>query len=285
MGRKASGRVVASAIKPAGITLQDWVQGGFGAAPVDLLASRWLAGWGLDLRRFAKDQHLRNAASYRPQGLEIEPVSAADTAAFLVEVWRLLRPSGLSRFEELDRQLLRIGIESLYVAGFASAAAGPAFEAFVDLIVRTVSPPPMSPTWRAYLTRTVLKDDSPIISYAASEPRGGIPEHLCVIARAALLLRLATGIGADVRDRASLGTGELSFWWLTEVQRSGCWPVGSAPANVLDMWADAEAAINSIDTWRSSGAAGDFRALNRSQATALHELAGTERAGVWGLGL
>ena len=96
-------------IRPSSKAMRDWFN-----QPEDEQiylapsAQKWLADWGLDLRRMNTDQGARNASSYGPSALHgWETIEQTDALRTVIELWRTFEPADSSRFEEIDRLLLR----------------------------------------------------------------------------------------------------------------------------------------------------------------------------------
>ncbi len=279
--RMRSGDIVGRIIAPGGITLSNWMAAGFGGWPWRRIGSRWFSLWGADLRRYAADRDLRNAASYRPDGLESPAPTADATAAFLLDLWTALRPSSYSPFDQLDRHLLRIAIKDSFDQTSQTGTQAD-FINTVDTILARVGPPPAIPSWRDFLLRHQDAADLPVITIASS---ASMSVHFGVIARALLLLRLATGLALELRRSSPIPVPSFEFWWLPVLRDRGLYEGAERPASALDLWTDSEASLAALSKWRASANPGTYRQLNHDVATDLHSLAGLERVAVWGLGL
>ena len=96
-------------IRPNSIAMRDWFNqpedGHIYLAPS---AQQWLIDWGIDLRRMNRDQGARNASSYGPSALHgWETIKETDAIETVIELWRAFEPADSSRFEEIDRLLLK----------------------------------------------------------------------------------------------------------------------------------------------------------------------------------
>ncbi len=279
--RLKSGETLGRMIVPGGISLATWLGAGFGGSPWKQIGSRWFGAWDLDLKRFATDRDLRNAASYRPDGLDAKVPTADDTAAFVLDMWTALQPSSYSPFDQLDRHLLRRAIRASYDQTTGDHAFGDGYVRVVDKILSEIGAPPSNPTWREFLLRTEAASDLALLQYAADRGRG--PAHFGVVSRAVLLLRIATGIAADVATASAVPPASFEFWWLRLLRDRGLYDGDSRPLNVLDLWLGPEESMRSLAEWRGSPTPRTYARLNSESASNVASLAGFERVVAWGL--
>ncbi|HEY6250744.1 MAG TPA: hypothetical protein VI685_12355 [Candidatus Angelobacter sp.] len=112
-------------IAPTNINLTTWFQHYQRSTPaVKALGCKWLKNWGLDLKYLSEDRDARNEVSYRPTDLNrfahLDPLSASE---FLSKFWSLFEPSA-SRFEIIDRYLLRSTLEAAFKSATGLNATG-----------------------------------------------------------------------------------------------------------------------------------------------------------------
>ena len=114
-----------------------------------------------------------------------------------------------------------------------------------------------------------------------SHPR----HHLKVIARAALLLRLATGASANLLAHGKASSDVLRFWWEALGRDSGLWRSAGPPDDLTDLWVDVEEALTVNREWVAETSDSSVGSWIASRAAALQTLGSCERIGLWGLGL
>jgi hypothetical protein len=255
------------------------------------IASKWLKTWGLDLRRFVGDRAARNEVSYHPSRMSpTEHLEVPEGAAFLCELWKLHEPSDNSRFDILDRYLLRRILEETFrvVRGRLPKSDPTNFKSDIKAMVADIQPGGQTAeAWTQFFTRDSETKDPPLITMAMGAGKQESPyNHMQVISRAVVLLRLATGACSHLLESAKFGKPELQFWWQSLGEDLGLWNDSTKPDNITDLWADVEAAIGQITTWTESNKeSANYARWQADCATEILVLSGCERIGLWGLGL
>jgi hypothetical protein len=287
---RRSSRLIGQIVNPGGTNLGDWLDA-FGVGPaVHPLGRRWLKTWGLDLRLLSEDRDARNEASYRPSRIRSRAeLSAFDSALAANQVWEFCEPA-TSRFETLDRYLLRRSLETLFTATTQLTPSGSP-DVFESRILQMLDDLTVDGSeeemWVNFLTRRTDSDDAALLVDADeisefTDPR----HHLQVISRATLLLRVATGASARLLSDARINTEDLKFWWEPLGRDRGLWPPADPPEELIELWNDADTARKDFADWRSDPASADsFYDLRRRQANAIAVLSECERIAFWGLGL
>jgi hypothetical protein len=292
-GLKRSTELLATIIEPGGISLAEWLEAFPGARPTwQPLGSEWLKTWGLDLRRLSDDRDARNEASYRPTCLSARVfLDVLDSSRFMRSLWTICEPSTPSRFELLDRHLLRLSLEEAFEAVTGKKAKDDPFEfgRRIEAMLAAVAPSglPMS-EWRRFLTRNVQPDDPTLTIEASGTVTPRNPRHhIQVLARAALLLRMATGACGLLLREVGFGCSELEFWWKSIGEERGLWEPGNEPDQLPDLWADVEVALDGILQWEMSNSEADvsYARWRRERPYAICVLGECERIALWGLGL
>src|SRR5271166_6516316 len=243
-------------VAPAGIRLRDWLAEYVNPIPGQL-AKKWLRDWGLDLRQFAEDRDARNEVSYRPQDLDQHAsIGASAASSFLIDFWSLFEPSA-SRFEFLDRQILRSSLEDIFAGRTGQNALGNAqYQHDVRTMLETLEPPGPLEEWLNFLTRRAMPDTARLLMLAETKSSLNDPEHhLQVISRAALLLRLATGTCELLKKEVALAREDLSFWWGPLGTGRGLWSPGNEPPSCSDLWGDVGAAVEDERAWLAANSA------------------------------
>jgi hypothetical protein len=278
-----SGALLASLISVEGLSLEDWFSTLGGAARLAPQARSWFMQWGMDLRFAMKDREARNESSYRPDGVpETLALNPADTLDFVRELWRVLEPRETSSFEQIDRYILRLALETHYrsTTGQESSPSDPNFISLIRSTVASQNLPSQTENLLGkFLLRQVASQDSPVFQFASEKP-GSATNPFSVLSRATLLLRAATGSCRDLLARAGLNGGELSFWWKELGVLRGLWEPGNEPDELTDLWADIRDFVLEPDDAPSPQS---FFELARTLADSLHIASSYERVAVWGL--
>jgi hypothetical protein len=285
--------LVLEVIQPGSVTLDGWLQH-FPAAAGTALRGRvvasWLLDWGLDLRLFVEDREARNQASYRPTSIaHARKAHFSQSLEFLEGFWTSFEPTAIHPFRVLDRYLLRRSMVQAFIAsnGSSPRRAPRAYRRFVRVVLHAVNPGDMTMSnWEAFLDVTRgVPQEIPVIEAAEgrADKSSGV-YHIQIIARAAMLLRVATGACRQLLATASLSErSNLGFWWRAFGEDRGFWGSTTVPANLVDLWTDVDAAIAQSKAWRAgSGSRQEFFASN---ANAARTLSTCERIPLWGLGI
>jgi len=280
--------LTSSILVPEGIPLSEWFTGTPAWALWRMSASTWLRELGVDVRLMARDQYARNEASYRPNTLRADRVllSATDTSRFVTELWAMAEP-GTRPFEALDGHVLRVAVERAYrrAKGAAADLAVPQYRAEVEtLVVHHGLEGAHRDRVASFLTRDTHVAD-PLLLQAAGTASKAINagHHLHAMARAALMLRVATGAARQMLQNAAIESDLLEFWWQELASsRSICNAV--YPQELLDVWADVTDAIQQVEEYLTGGGDVTFVGLGHPERSAvLHTLAKLELAGLVGL--
>lgn len=265
------------AIVVEGVPLRDWLiafNPGGSFAPT---ARQWLRMWGLDLARFAQDRSARNRMSYDPTGIDsVETVAVVDAFRLIQSLWELVEPRP-TPFDRLDRHLLRSALEAQtkpfksIVGWFDTHLAN----AVSDLLPDQIAQQRISD----FVRRTVEPNESVVVQLAS---RSSI-EHSSVLARAALLLRVATASCRELLVAGSVKKSDITYWWQPWGEERGFWPVGAPPGDLLDMWQDIADALDAVSEWiagQEPPGRSDFRG---SWSSELQTLGGAERVALWSM--
>jgi hypothetical protein len=289
-GLKRSSFLLQQTISPSGVPLSVWLDG-FGAGEnARIIGSDWLKSWGLDLKTIGHDHEGRNEVSYRPNYLNYQsPIDLTETSNFILRLWELFQPAGSSRFETMDRFLLRLSIRRTFSALTGNNPEDD-FREFVNCINRmllVVNPQGLPhEAWVTFLAdnqSSIILDTASVIEDVTLSNK----HHFSVIARAALLLRVASGAAARIIMASSLTKEDISFWWRSYGQDFGLLnPVGDFE-NMNDLWADIEIALTTINDWQANplNRASSYYQWGQDLGKELKRLEECERVSLWGMGL
>ena len=269
-------------IRPGNLPLQDWLNQ-FNAS-AHFIASQWLQQWGLDLSRLTKDREARNLASYRPTAFTSSgPQLADNTMEAILRFWEICDPGPSGGFPVLDLHLLRRSLALVSKQIGYGRGKKNNYENRLNMMLNALNPQGLSrDQCKEFLKYSDLKNTHQILQYADGRKDSSHPEHSKqVLARATLLLRVATGSSADLLDAAGLDfRRDLEFWWSSAPVRRRLWPEDDEPASFIDLWQDVDDAIGAVGQWPQ-----DYYTLWSNHAREAATLATTERAFLWGLEL
>ena len=279
---------VLSVITPNGTALAEWADH-FGGAP-GFVARNWLQEWGLDLSRFESDKKARNTASYRP-ALDARrgPRGFSETLRAIDELWTLCDPGGVGGFPYLDRHLLREVLVELFGIGGDSRrtmAGRQRYARRVGQMLDAINTGPLRGEIEKFLTfQTDGSRPSLLIDASGKRPADHVDHSKEVLARATLLLRVATGSVSDLlRQSNSDFATELQFWWNGPAVRRRLWSEGMVPASFVDLWDDIGDALEDAGAWSAS----EDQEIShwgfwRERATAAWTLSTAEPVFLWGV--
>ena len=271
-------------VAPHGTTLDEWLEVLHPSrSGVIALAAKLVRQWGFELQRFETDRVLRNLVSYNPTYLvSAAPRSIPEVLQSVIDLWRCCEPSRPGAFHQLDWLLLRHSLRIVFGNG---NGGGPSYSERIEEIGQRLD---LSADDEDALRRRLSSTDtgSTLLSSAsAATPVTGSNYSSQVLARAALMLRLATGCVRTVFDTSQ---GEvhrfLSRWSAESSVSRRARP--SAGASAADSWTDVSEALDRVAEWVSEDAAPkSYFEFWRDRSADAAVLSSTERIFLWGLGL
>jgi hypothetical protein len=140
--------------------------------------------------------------------------------------------------------------------------------------------------WKEFLCDPAKHPDSSV--FAAVQGNSGLDstgQHLEMLARGLMLLRLATGACRQLVINSGIDKAQLQFWWHCIGQELALWDKADVPADTQSLWLDIQASIQDIEAWVRAGNVNHVRSFRVSQAPALAVIDETERIALWGMGL
>lgn len=213
----AAGVLLGDIVAPGNRPIIDWLSAMPNGVAWQPVATDWLLALGLDLRVFSEDRTARNESSYRPTKLRLGREMEVEPAVrFAVDMWTLLEPGEQSSFGKLDRHMLRITLERAFKAteGRSARQAHRRFAAVVDAVTAANVGGADIERWRDFLIRKADEADPHVFTQARTNVSMANSEHHTgVMARALLLLRIATGATRRSLLDAGIGFDALRFWW------------------------------------------------------------------------
>ncbi len=244
------------------------------------VAGSLVDAWGIDLRRGKQDHRARNMSSYNPQAFEPQSDITIERLDFIEEVWTLFEPTSSSRFDLLDRHLLRSMLwrqHEILVPG-SPKSAGAISRRYTELPdgVRGIAS-------HEFLIGNEEPAEPGLLNLArATSSPSTAPEML---ARGLLLLRAATAFTNSNFNDAGIrtGNGNLRPWIDPVAIARGFWEPASPLDDPADLWADVRLALDDLSASKAPAPA-SLNEWIRKASTGLPTIAEAERIGVWSLG-
>lgn len=277
-------------IQPGSIDLAEWINQFGGSAR--FVTRNWLKKWGLDLRRLKSDQDARNRASYRPASVSgAQPARVEQTVAAVDELWALCDPGGDGGFPFMDRHLLRQVLVQLFERrgdGLGVPGDTARFAQEVERMLNALGVGTRQTEFLRFLTfdPDVGAEPSSLLVDASGEVEADHVDHSKqVLARATLLLRLATGsVSQLLKESGTDFAQELEFWWSGGAVRRRLWSMAQRPGSFPDLWVDVETALEDVGEWLGSPQTETSHwGLWTDRGKAGWMLSTVERAFLWGI--
>ena len=231
-----------TAIRVETRTIDQWFdEVGIGQSVQHLVAREWLRSWSIDLTYFPEDRDLRNQTSYRPSRIAPASMEAIDTSSEVIDpllrTWDALEPSSDRGGAVIDRALL---FRALYLGRNQLSSSTQAWSTFVDRLTHAASQ-----SLREQLKDPAI-DQYYVLKWAddASKP----PRTQAVLARAALLLRIANGICAQRLASSHVTKQDLHFWWSRFGVDAGLWSDDGDVDSFADLWQDVDNARDNVES-------------------------------------
>jgi hypothetical protein len=285
--KASSGSDLLKLLTASGVSISDWFSPVPSAPVASSTASKWLKEWGIDLATVETDHDVRNLASYRPNEFSSWDSDARGCSAFLRGIWSLFEPSTTS-FEALDRELLRSLVQRVIVN--SGTHAGPLRQARINSEINVMlNGLPISDSARNAQRTFLLSSAPPPLLLTLGQSTGSMNDsniHERVIARAALLLRVASGFCVELIESVPFQVDDLKFWTGPWAGRRSFWRDGQALDNLADLWLDVAVAIEDETDWFAMHDAGDTISMHewRDQREAIiRPMTECDRIALWGL--
>ena len=181
------------------------------------------------------------------------PRAVDDTIRGILRLWEICEPGRAGGFPILDRHLLR---RTLHLGWHGSPAS------YQNQLKSALDALPLVPEgvdWLDFLSHKKLSVYHRLIEDASGSVLVGDPKHSReVLARATLLLRVATGALADLLRTAGSNIGiDLDFWLSSRSVARRLWPEASQRATSYDLWTDVEEALTSVEDWLENKSSGN----------------------------
>lgn len=276
-------------VAPNGRPLTEWLPpvGGWESAVPH--AQQWLRGWGLDLKVLFDDRNARNESSYRPDGIPSAWTTSADIALeFAVDTWRSIGPPGINYFEPIDSDLLRLSVEGIYKSTTDRAAIATS-QRYVEFVERILAHQDLDERtfdlMKEFLLRERRPKDGALLRFSltpASDPDAG---HIAVVARATLLLRLATGSASQLTRAASVTGEAVRFWSDALAERRGLWEPSDDNSDAAAAWDLMESYLEDAEGFQTSTPEDQrtFFRIGQDLPEVICRLGEAERVPIWAI--
>jgi len=274
--------LIGRVLRPIGAPLHEWANNmGSGIQPI---VEGLLNDIAFDLSAFSEDRSRRNNVSYQPTRVEPDDLSAEDSARIADDVWTLLEPESRGTFPVLDRLLFRhlaVGVfapthEEVDSDGMPTGRTDWSdWSAWLD----SVAPGGVERDPYFVSIRDEPEDASRDAALDAAFTRNyGAPTTYLreMILRTTLLARLSTGACVELLDDSGLAADDVTTWVIGLGEARALWS-GGAPAPMVDLWADAEAAKEELELTSKTS----HHALIQGMREYLAVLGQAERVAAW----
>lgn len=277
---------VSAPVQVFGTSLPELVIHAFPGTSTQITTSQWVSDWLFDLEDSHDDKRFRNKCSYSPHELTPHYARCNESIKTASLLWQLLEPTPGSPFFRIDCLLLRGAIRDVAQVWLNNAQSGGAQSLTMDKVIadaysRLVSAvPAMSQIGLKYFTEVNQPEDELIFhaqdrSVAPDTPRS-------VIARAFLLLRLATGTAASFIKASSKEREVGALLDRFAIQCGLAGDLSDLPDDRSDLFSDSQLAIS--DAMKICAAtSGKLAALLNDTRTKVHTIAGFDRVVQWSL--
>ncbi len=217
-------------------SLSEWLTA-IGALPSAsrVLAREWLAAWSLDLRLVAADRERRNEISYRPTRIRpLPPVDAnLELTAPIFQSWEVLEPftadgAGVLLDSSLLRRAMSLAVKEKWCR-YGS------LEAAMVALKNDMSQPGYEALYAGNASADAILSQAEEAGTVVATP---------VLARALLMLRLASARSASLLADAGVSKDDLEFWWEALGTDMGLWESSGELDAFADLWRDVEEAIS-----------------------------------------
>lgn len=288
-GLPKSGDLFGSVISPHGQPLEEWLAPLGGINLLSPYAQKWFRQWGMDLKLPSDDRDARNQSSYRPDGLPFSWYVKADEALEITsEIWSLFGFSTNRVFTKLDDHLLRIALEQVFKGreGIEASMNHAKYAIFVKDVIRGQAlEEKIAEHWQTFLLRRTSPNDPRVIELSTISPTDPDLGHVAVIARAALLLRVAAGSSAQLLLASGYTTDKLRFWWSGLGASRGLWEQEIDDDAIVDSWDDISLLLNDVESFQDSTAPNEltFHRIGNELPHVITGFGGCERFAVWSI--
>lgn len=282
----SAGVAIAAATHILNSTVPEIIQYAYPGRNPTTISSSWICEWLFDLQTSGEDKNFRNRCSYNPHITTPHRAQLSESIELVSALWNVLEPSPNAAFLELDKQLLRSALKKeagdsllLHSGGVLPNNADLETELRAAYVRILASSPSFNAVPVDYIC-DVLSADHPILFHArddSSTPDTPRP----VLARATLLLRVATGMTKNLLLDAGKSSN-IDFWLNELAIRQGIVQNSSdLPENRAELYLDCAVAVEDIESKFSAGAT-SLAGLSQYQQVKPMLVTQAERIVQWG---
>ncbi|MDD0838399.1 hypothetical protein PSQ40_07430 [Curvibacter sp. HBC61] len=276
---------IASATSVFGVPIQEIVNLGFPGSGFSAGSATWIKEWIYDLETSSADKSFRNRCSYNPHLVTPHYSFMNESTAWVSALWDALRPTPGADFMEIDKYIIRVALRkiakmqleaSLGLGNFTDLNVENELSLAYDRIIS--AEPTIGNISRDFIVDAVAPDH-PLLTYA-SDPNPAPSTPRPALARATLLLRIATGMTKNLLHDAGKDT-ELEFWLNDLANKQGLVSgADGVPNPRSDYYEDCAIAVQDMNNVIERGNAGLADLINNVRIKP-HLLAQAERVVQW----
>lgn len=282
-GNSSASAGIAAAMTILGVSAPEIVQYAYPGRQTIATSSNWVSSWVYDLQTSSADKGFRNRCSYNPHFVTPHTADVGEYVSLVTALWEILEPSPRATFMELDKQIVRDILrqearDSLRLNGKQDSPEElkseleEAYKKIVDF----------APTFQSIPVQFITNAEAsehPLLRHArdnAVSPDTPRP----VLARATLLLRIATGMTQNLlRDAGQIS--KLGFWLDGLAEQQGIVSNrAELPSDRSDLYIDCMLAAEDLQRAHAAGSI-SLASLFESPAIKPHLLSQTERIVQW----
>jgi hypothetical protein len=252
------------------------------------LSYKFLTSWGLDLEKFDADKNSRDTASYRPSHVTNIPYTTAiESCEFIINLWNLSNPDVIPKFNQLDKYLVRNSLDLVNNQYLNPRGKSKTLEERITPTLMSLSIDETTlGMWKDFFAFRTLEDPILLIDAKNHTSNTDPRNHFGIIARASLLLRIATGSCFQFIKSAPFSLSDLEFWWGELGMERGMWNPSNKPSveseDIISLWEEVNLALENIELWKDKKVP-YYYDLIKENADSLNILESCERIGFWGL--
>lgn len=274
---------IANAMSILGVSVPDIIQYAYPGRSTTMTSSNWISSWIYDLQTSSADKGFRNRCSYNPHFVTPHRADISEYVSLVTALWQILEPSPGATFMELDKHIVRAALvreakESLTLKNIPVTPAALESE-LIDAYSKIIG---AAPTFHAISAEFIAKtyvSEHPILEQArdnSAAPNTPRP----VLARATLLLRIATGMTQSLLQDSGQLTN-MEFWLDSLAEQQGVVSHRSEiPSDRTELYQDCLLASEDLEREHNAGHS-TLASLMNNNAVKPHLISQAERIVQW----
>ena len=288
-----SKNLLASVIQPKGIPLSQWLDFFVGSSNAyQAVADKLFTDLGFDLERFEKDKRARNESSYRPNRISsFQSQNFSHDVNYVCGLWDIFEFGGSQGFEKIDLFLLRICLHNWFNSTnqipdlYQDPTHKKNFETKIDYMIFKMG---FGHSQNTFLKGFLFDQNFtyPQIFEEARKKDGSrtFNQHIQLLSRASLLLRIATGANAGLLLNSKTKLNDIQYWWGPLGIERGLWEVNSTPTQFNELWDDIKVALDDTTTCLCNPDLNLYE-CHKNNGFSFAKLGECERIALWGFGI